>query len=141
MTSGLRRSGTNGPLISVPRVATNSATAFFWASVILSAGIGGIRSCAPAPRQGATSTASTTNRNARVPFCQLTMSTSRLTDHNRAVRGAALTGWHLSGRDRVFERLGIQAVEAAVVGLALRVHEVRDLPAARTGECHVVLKV
>src|SRR5439155_22467748 len=124
-----------------PRVSDNSATPFLCVSVILSAGIGVIQSCAPAPRQGPTSTASTTNRNARVPFCQLTMSTSRPTDHNRAVRGTALAGWHLSDHDRVFERLGIQAVEAAVVGLALRVHEVRDLPAARAGECHVVLKV
>src|SRR5207248_4313857 len=36
---------THGP-VRLPRAAVNSATAFFWASVILSAGIGGIRSCA-----------------------------------------------------------------------------------------------
>src|SRR5262245_28716180 len=38
----------NGPLTSAERAALNSSIAFFWASVSLSAGIGGIRSCASA---------------------------------------------------------------------------------------------
>src|SRR5262245_28368052 len=46
ITSGLRRRGINGPLSSAWRAARNSSTAFFWSAVILSEGIGGIRSWA-----------------------------------------------------------------------------------------------
>jgi hypothetical protein len=50
ISSGLRNRGTNGPVgPAAPRgVATSSSTAFFWAGVSLSAGMGGILSCARA---------------------------------------------------------------------------------------------
>src|SRR4029077_15833019 len=48
ITSGLRSSGQKGPDTSALRAAANSAIAFFCASVSLSAGIGGMRSCAVA---------------------------------------------------------------------------------------------
>src|ERR1041385_3205971 len=46
MTSGLRSIATNGPLTSAFLAVLNSSTAFFCASLNLSAGIGGMRSCA-----------------------------------------------------------------------------------------------
>src|SRR5204862_7825308 len=62
ITSGLRSIGTNGPEMSAPdRAALNSSIAFFCASVNLSAGIGGMRSCAPA--ETAIPITATANRN------------------------------------------------------------------------------
>src|SRR5262245_20897309 len=52
ITSGLRSSGMNGPLMSTARAALNSATAVRCAAVIFSGGIGGMRSCALARPAG-----------------------------------------------------------------------------------------
>src|SRR6185503_9453668 len=58
ISCGLRLSGTNGPNTSCLRSTRNSAAAFFCASVSLSAGIGGSRSCANAGDAQSVSTAS-----------------------------------------------------------------------------------
>src|SRR5260370_27810344 len=44
MTSGLRNSGTKGPKTGTLRAARNSSAAFFCSGVILSGGMGGMRS-------------------------------------------------------------------------------------------------